>query len=396
MGLGVRQAPIRIAVVLLQAVGAAVESHRLVDVAGRLDNMPQRHRVQMIARLRLHEQAVVLDRLGAAPHAVAGGGVQRSRHRHVGGIVVEQALGLFQRLGELLGAQQHVGVLDARVAVRRRELEAALEQELGLVEDAVAGGDFGQQTHALDVGLVVAQEVLAQALGVEQPVFRQVAGDGEQLRRQGLEKGDLLLRGVQLGAVPAFAGARVLLVELGQALPAVDEGGVGRDRLFEGRGGFREITHRNVVVADLLMGASDHSAAVEHLPQAVDGKRPLVLMPLRHRQRVARLGVGGVLAQQQQQRTLGVSRRTVAQQVLGGKDRVLGHALFDMARPRPIDAGGGNGKAPRRCCGAALGRRRFAVSGSRRRGADRPCAAAARSPPACSGRRSASSGPLRP
>ena len=51
--------------------------------------------------------------------------------------------------------------MDACLAVVGSEFDATLEEELGFVVDLVAGRDLREQAHALDVGLVIAQEVLA-------------------------------------------------------------------------------------------------------------------------------------------------------------------------------------------------------------------------------------------
>ena len=118
---------------------------------------------------------------------------------------------------ELLHPQQDVGVLDACLAVVGSEFHAALEKELGFVVDLVACRDLREQPHALDVGLVIAQKVLAQALGVGEPVFRQVADDGNERRRQGAQEVNLLLRRGQLVLVAAVG------IQLGQALPAIDQ-----------------------------------------------------------------------------------------------------------------------------------------------------------------------------
>ena len=107
---------------------------------------------------------------GIASDASAGRGVEREDVFGVVGVVVLEPLGFVERLCELLHPHEDVDVLNAGVLVRGVEFDAAFEQELGLVVGAVAGGHLGEQAHALGVGLVVAQEVFAGALGIGEAV----------------------------------------------------------------------------------------------------------------------------------------------------------------------------------------------------------------------------------
>ena len=333
VGLGVRQAPVGVAVVRLSAVRLLVQRHGGVDVAVGLVHVGEGHRIQVVAGMGAHQLAVVFDGLGALADAVAGRGVQRADDAGVVGVFAQQSAGLLVGAGELLHAQQDVGVLDAGVLVPRLEGDAAVEQKLGLVEDAVAHGDLGQQAHAFDVGLVAAQEVLAQAFGVLELSLGQVAAHRQQLRRQRTQGFDLILRHRQLARGLGRIGRGVFLVELGEALPAVDQRRVGGGGFLEGSRGACELAHGDVVVADFLPSPPETGLQFQDALERLQRKRPLVLMAVRHRQGVVRLDILRRVAQQRQQQAFRVSRCPLRQQLLGFSD-LCGNRVCGTRRRR--------------------------------------------------------------
>ena len=288
IALGVRQAPVRIAVVALEAVRLAVEGHRLVQVTGGLVNMRQGDGIGRIVRLRRHQLAVAGDGFRALADAVAGGGVEGAHRPGVLRLLLQQAFRLFVGEGELLHPQQDVGVLDSGVAVAGVELDAAFQQKLGVVEGAVAGGDLRQQAHPLHMGLVAAQEVLAQALRILQTVLGDVADDGAQFRRQRFQESNLLPR---RGQPRRGAGAALPLAQLRQPLPALQQGGIERNGPIETRVGVWQLAQRQVVVARFLMRSPEAWPRRGHLRQRGQGAAPVLLQALGDGQRVAGVGV---------------------------------------------------------------------------------------------------------
>ena len=194
-------------------------------------------------------------------------------------------------LGELLHPQQDIDVLNARVAVLRVELHAAFQQKFGLVVNLVAGCGLGEQPHALNVALVGSQEVLAQPFRICEPVFRQVADYREQFGGQCVEKRDLFAHRRQARCVAA------ILVELGQALPTVNQGRVRGNRSFESSAGARKVLHGDAVVAGLLVRAAEIGLQFQYPRQGRQRRLPLVPMALRHRQGILRLDVVWLVAQ---------------------------------------------------------------------------------------------------
>ena len=254
----------------------------------------------------------------------------------------EQPLGLFIRLGELLRSHQDVGVLDPRIAVRGVEFDAAFEQKLGLIKRPVARGDLREQAHSLDMGLVGAQEVFAQALGVGKTVLRQVADDTEQFVRQRFEKGDLVRDGGQALRVAAF------MVELGETLPTVDQRRIGSNSAFESRARAGEVPHGDVVVADFLVHATNAGFALGYLGKGGERHGPLMLMTLGDGQGVLGFGVVRLFRENLAHQPRGPRRRAIAQQVLrfAYSDLRCGHSLAFSNEPQVKGAAGGRTPDP--------------------------------------------------
>ena len=288
-----------------------------------------------------HQALERLDGLRVAADARAGGRVQgpdvvlvrrplqhapspRGRRHSARLHLPQQALGLLVRPRELLHAHEDVDVLQPRVPVLRVEFDAALEHELRLVVRPVARRDLRKQPHALDVRAVRLQETLAQAFRVRQAVLGQVADDGEQVRRQRLEKGKLVIdRGEPLGV----AG---VVVELGEAPPAIDQGGVGGDRALEGRAGTVEVPQGDVVVPYLLVRPAEARTGPEDGAERVERLGPPVLVALGDGQRVPRFEMVRLAGEHRFHQPRGRVRRPLAEQALR-----LANPGFRLRHARP-------------------------------------------------------------
>ena len=230
------------------------------------------------------------------------------------------------------------------------------------------------------MGLVAAQEVLAQAFGVREPVFGKVAHHGAELGRQFLQKRDLPLgRGA-----PGFGRrAGLPLAQLGQPLPALQQRWIQRHRLIESRLSLLRLSQRQVVVAGFLLRPAEARTRLGHLRQVCQGPAPVAQQSLRHGERVAGFAVVRRFAQQGPHGLGRCSRLAAAEQPLRLANAVLALACCRVRRRAGCRD---DGHAPTAGRAALL----LAATRSGRRSATPPCADAARTPAACSGRRSAS------
>ena len=156
------------------------------------------------------------------------------------------------------------------------------------------------------MGLVGAQKVLAQAFGVRQPVFGKVADDGEQFRRQaGQPSGP----GAGRGQFASDGGIGLaILVQLDEALPAIDEGTVRRHGRFKRRPRRIEVAPGDVVVAHLLMRPAEARPTFEQLGEGLKRRLPFVAVPQRHREGIPRFHVAWLRLEQGGHRTFRLRR----------------------------------------------------------------------------------------
>ena len=161
VGLRIRQAPPGIAVIRLDPVGLPVQRHRPVEIAVGLVHMAQQDRMKRIGGVLPHHDPVVLHGGFVPACPGTGRGVQGPDHFCILRKALEQLFRGHQRLAELLYLQQQTDILRPGSTVPGLEFHTALQQKLGVLVDLVARGDLGQQPHALDMGPVGAQELLA-------------------------------------------------------------------------------------------------------------------------------------------------------------------------------------------------------------------------------------------
>ena len=106
---------------------------------------------------------------------------------------IEQQLRLFEGVAEFLPFAKRLDVVDPDARIVGLEFQRAFQQELGVVEDAEANADVGEQAHALDVVRYLLQELAADVLRLQQLALADQVQDGEQRLRH-------LLQALELGA----------------------------------------------------------------------------------------------------------------------------------------------------------------------------------------------------
>ena len=180
----------------------------------------------------------------------------------------EQALELFERLLVLVPPQQDRRVVVSGGQVVGFPLEHGFQQELGVVEDLERSADPCEQAHRLDVIAVLEQERPDEVFGGENVAIAEEARRVDDLRRQGLQLGDLCCG---LGCRRRIAGHAVQTLEHAPA---------GRQRPVQAHGfrkrldRTRRVTQHDVAVAAFLQAATEawmeSLQAVQHL-QSVTG-----------------------------------------------------------------------------------------------------------------------------
>ena len=201
VGLGVGQAPEGIAEVGTVPIGLPVGLDSLLERAHGLLRMPRQQVQFATGRVSVQDLAIERGPFFEPAEPDQGGG-EGGLEAAVLGLQLQEVHGLFVGLFELCLLDQDVRVVDARLHVVGRELDATLEQELRIVVDLELRADLGQQAHGLDVMPMPLQEVPAELLGLVEPVFVNQISDVHQFRRQPLQEFESLARACRRFSVP--------------------------------------------------------------------------------------------------------------------------------------------------------------------------------------------------
>ena len=159
--LEIREAPVRLAEVRIERDAAAIRIDRAVGVAGRLERVAIAQPDVRLRRLLTEQRRVDRDRrlvvAGAAEHRGLEVPVRRIRRN-----IAQQRVELCDRLDRLVEPVQCDGVVVARLAESRRELQTAQQQPLGVLGAIEPQRNFGQHADRDDVGRRL-PELLAKA-----------------------------------------------------------------------------------------------------------------------------------------------------------------------------------------------------------------------------------------
>ena len=165
VGLGVGQAPERIAEIGAAPVGFPVALHGVIESAHRFPGMAGQQVQFAASRVGSEKLPVQRDALVEPSEPHQGGG-QGGSETAIVRLHLNELPCLLVGLFELGLADQQVGVVDACLNVVGLELHATLEQELRIVVDLQSCADVRKQTHALDMAPVAFEECPAEPFGL--------------------------------------------------------------------------------------------------------------------------------------------------------------------------------------------------------------------------------------
>ena len=85
--------------------------------------------------------------------------------------MIKQRFGLVYRVLEALSFAEDLYIVDSRLPMLRLELYSALKKELSVFQNAMAGGNFCQYAHPINVLRILLHKLPAQLLGPMQLAF---------------------------------------------------------------------------------------------------------------------------------------------------------------------------------------------------------------------------------
>ncbi len=160
IGLGIRQAPVGVAIIRLRDTRLMVGVNCFVQLALRLVGVTQHHvHTRLVSCAR---KVLFVNRYGLIdstyPHECARHTQLPSR---ITWLLFGEQPGLLERCLKLSFAIKDLDVVTARTDVVGRQFDATLQQELGVVINPQANTDICEKAHRFDVMLVVLQEIAA-------------------------------------------------------------------------------------------------------------------------------------------------------------------------------------------------------------------------------------------